>query len=109
MGYESTDSKIDIELSVIECTICFVNEQNTVLPCAHKVCENCYEKITECPFCRNKINKPITNTIANINYNIVETVEITSSDRKFYIFISIVSAGPIGLLFYGMSMFSRPR
>lgn len=101
MGYESTDAKMDIELTVIECTICFVNEQNTFLPCTHKVCESCYEKIDECPFCRNKINKPIT--------HILVTNEDPNHDTKFYIFLFFVCAVPISFLFYGMIIFSRPR
>ena len=126
MGYESTDTKIDIELNIVECTICFVNEQNKVLSCEHKVCEDCYENIDSCPFCRNKIDKPISNTDTPIDSPIDSPIDTTihtrrtniytntiqieeSANRRFYIFMSIVSAGPIGVLFYAMTMFNRPR
>ena len=116
MGYDTTDSKIDIEISVLECTICFVNEQNKVLPCEHKVCVNCYENIEVCPFCRKNIIKPITDTNTDTNApntittSIYRNVDVEEEyDRKFYVCMTIITTAPICMLFYGMIMWSIPR
>ena len=106
MGYDSTDTK------VIECTICFENEQNKILPCEHKVCENCYQNINLCPFCRNTLNKPIiimeTTTHRTSSS---DSEEFTIYDRinrmAFYIFISIVFSAPVAWLTYGMFLFRK--
>ena len=39
------------------CGICYVNKRNKVIiPCFHKVCSTCMNKINDkCPFCRGKI------------------------------------------------------
>ena len=107
MGYDSTDTK------VIECTICFVNEQNKILPCEHKVCENCYQNINLCPFCRNTLNKPVViimDTITNRSTT-TNSEEVTVYDRiyrmAFYIFISIVFSAPVAWLSYGMFLFRK--
>jgi len=111
MGYDSTESK-DLESleSDIECSICFVNEKNKILPCGHKVCEKCYQQIELCPFCRNKLNKPIVST--NESVESVESVESIESlvcvswNTRYYIFMTILaSIGPITWFSYGIILF----
>ena len=37
-----------------ECCICFIENEQTFLPCYHKVCNECYTKINKCPICRTE-------------------------------------------------------
>ena len=41
------------------CQICYENDASKFLQCAHKLCDNCYNRIMQtnslCPFCRNPI------------------------------------------------------
>jgi len=134
MCYESTDSKItpldiesmesntplDIEPSTIECTICFINEQNKILPCEHKVCEECYQNIEVCPFCRKKINKPrpeprplevpiiLTSTRTRINSDEESIYDICVKIR-FYLFITIVGIVPMAWISYGLFPLYRTK
>ena len=45
-----------------ECAICFINTNNTVVPCRHSICEQCMEKWYEqkqcirCPVCRQNLH-----------------------------------------------------
>ncbi|XP_060570922.1 RING finger protein 141-like isoform X1 [Ruditapes philippinarum] len=43
-----------------ECCICMTNEAKTILPCAHKFCENCCREWMDthrtCPICREKVS-----------------------------------------------------
>jgi len=108
MGYDSTDTK------VIECTICFANEQNKILPCEHKVCETCYQNINVCPFCRNRLNKPVltmdtttsrttSRTTSSDEYTIYDSI----NNLVFYICITIIFTAPIEWLTYGMILFRK--
>jgi len=121
MGYESTESKInslDIEPSTIECTICFMNEQNKILTCEHKVCEDCYQNIEVCPFCRKKINKPIPES-RPLTVPVILTNTITNSDEesiydicvkiRFYLFIMIVGMVPMAWISYGLTPLYRTK
>jgi hypothetical protein len=136
MGYESTDSKItpldidsmesntplDIEPSIIECTICFINEQNKILPCEHKVCEGCYQNIDVCPFCRKNINKPRPESRPEprpLTFPVILTNTITNSDEesiydicvkiRFYLFITIVGIVPMAWISYGLFPLYRTK
>lgn len=53
------DESESVRISIDNCCIvCYEKEANKFLPCAHKLCEECYEKIKEinslCPICREK-------------------------------------------------------
>ena len=44
--------------SLIECDICtYANIKFIALPCQHKCCANCFEKINKCHMCRKRLNK----------------------------------------------------
>jgi hypothetical protein len=108
MEYDSTDTKIKHLDN--ECKICFVNEPNKILPCEHTVCESCYQNIELCPFCRNKLNKPIVITITSTN-TMTNNDEYTIYDRinriTYYIIISILFSAPVAWLTYGMILFRK--
>ena len=115
MGYDSTDSKVieskDTELEK-ECTICFINEKNTLLPCEHKVCEKCYKNIEACPFCRIKINKPKIHISIELPMNPSSSTQVDIQIEpepcytKYYIFIFVFAAVvPIIWFGYGIMLF----
>jgi len=128
MGYESREIK-DIEIdkekeeeysdSEKECTICFINDKDTILPCEHKVCEKCYKNIETCPFCRIKINKPNTCTIVSIELQpststqvqVDIPVTVDSPCKKLHfctmilIMLMLASVGPITWFGYGLVLF----
>ena len=87
-----------IELQVIECTICYVNAQDTLLPCSHSVCQSCYEHIELCPFCRTKIK--------NVPRSVIVSEPVYENDtfnkRRFCICSVIICAVPMVWLTFGM-------
>ena len=36
----------------LNCEICYTHRKATTYTCTHKVCQTCYEKTKQCPFCR---------------------------------------------------------
>lgn len=58
MILEEAESK-SLELEE-ECCICMQNEAKTIMPCAHKFCENCCKEWTDahstCPICRATVD-----------------------------------------------------
>lgn len=57
-----------IELTVMECSICYVNKVEITLLCKHSLCQSCYRNIELCPFCRKRI-KPVPEEIEIIVIN----------------------------------------
>ena len=65
-----------------ECIICFEETREFIFySCTHKVCTNCYPKITNCPICNTPrqleiIVHPVQNTtVTHIHtYNIIRCV-----------------------------------
>eukprot|EP00055_Hartaetosiga_balthica_P007015 m.23565 g.23565 ORF g.23565 m.23565 type:complete len:540 (+) comp5556_c1_seq2:217-1836(+) len=45
----------DLDDNKLECKICFVRDINVSLGCSHALCTVCSENLTECPFCRERI------------------------------------------------------
>jgi len=43
----------------VHCPICMDRLKNLVFLCGHGVCQNCGDRIQECPICRTKIEKSI--------------------------------------------------
>ena len=49
-------TKIDNNITNIECCICFLDKWQVLTPCKHVVCVRCLFTIkNECPICRNKL------------------------------------------------------
>ncbi len=43
----------------VHCPICMDRVKNMVFLCGHGVCQNCGDRIQECPICRKQIEKSI--------------------------------------------------
>ena len=43
----------------VHCPICMDRLKNMVFLCGHGVCQNCGDRIQECPICRKQIEKSI--------------------------------------------------
>ena len=99
---DSLDNSIELPV-ITECTICYVNPQDTLLPCSHSVCQSCYEHIESCPFCRTKIIKNVpTSIIVSVPVSVSVSENDSCSKRKFCICSLIIFAVPMAWLTFGM-------
>jgi len=42
------------ELVIVQCPVCFTNNAGYMENCRHTICADCYEKVPDCPFCREE-------------------------------------------------------
>lgn len=94
MELESTLVKDEpVTLTIMECSICYVNKVELSLLCKHSVCLDCYRNIEVCPFCRNIIKRK--ESIIEDRLIIDDRSEIRNN---FYFVICIMMIGPLSLL-----------
>lgn len=48
-------NELHVGMKKRECYICYEENYHVELVCRHSVCQECYNKITKCPFCRHEI------------------------------------------------------
>jgi hypothetical protein len=41
------------------CCVCYECEADQPLKCSHKLCPTCYDKLTQCPLCREQFKEPV--------------------------------------------------
>jgi hypothetical protein len=46
------------------CCVCYECEADQPLKCSHKLCPTCYDKLTQCPLCREQFKEPVDDSRA---------------------------------------------
>lgn len=98
------DSKMDldteifkdgfVELTIMECSICYVNKVELSFLCKHSLCKSCYLNIELCPFCRKRI-KQIRGSIHEPEVMIIHENTNNFTHSNFYCAMCIISIGPL--------------
>lgn len=97
MDLESTIFKDEpVVLTIMECSICYVNKVELSFLCKHSVCKSCYRNIEICPFCRKRIKPRKQKTPIHRTNVIVEyTNEGEVRGRNFYFVLCVMMMVPL--------------
>jgi hypothetical protein len=92
MDLDSTIFKDGI--TIMECSICYVNKVEISFLCKHSVCQSCYRNIEICPFCRKRVKpkEPVIEIEQNIRIN--DPDEVTRNPN-FYFVLCVMLTGPM--------------
>ena len=82
-------------LTIMECSICYVNKVELSFLCKHSVCKSCYHNIEICPFCRKRVKpkEPVIDTRRDLILIIEDTSEVRG--RNFYFVLCVMLTGPM--------------